>query len=177
MTGFLYAIEAQNGLVKFGRSVQPWLRAAQYQGHSPVPVRMVAYWPGDAGDEAILHQRFSEQASHFEWFRIEGPVALFLDGVRGRGVDRIRDWSEFVCAPGETHLRKRFDATSRGNKARFSDPAYARSFSITMRTSRRFARLYDERLKAGLLPPNSQDRERIRLAATAEVDAEREVSA
>lgn len=89
---FVYVIEAQNALVKIGVSANPFSRAAAVHLHSPVPTRLVAFWPGTTEDEARLHYAFAAARSHAEWFRIEGRVADFLAVYRGTGVDAVVDW-------------------------------------------------------------------------------------
>lgn len=90
---FIYVVEAQNGVLKIGSSAVPHERAATINQHSPVPCRLVAMWPGDSGDESALHKQLAPYRSHCEWFRIEGPVAEFLECARGTGLVEIRPWS------------------------------------------------------------------------------------
>jgi hypothetical protein len=171
MPSFIYLIEAQNGLVKIGVTVNPKTRAAAYQTHSPVPLRLIAWWPGSQADEAELHRRFNPFVSHCEWFRIEGELAEFLAGVRGVGVGRVREWDEIVCAPGETPMMKRTAAVTIANRARFSDPEFNREFSIGQRTNFKWRKLVNECQRLGLPFPSFGEKERLRFEAVAELDA------
>lgn len=87
-------IEAKCGMVKIGCSDFPRVRLETIKTHSPVPVRLIAQWPGDSHDERRVHKRFSECRSHNEWFVIEGAVAEFVEAIRGTGLDAIADWDE-----------------------------------------------------------------------------------
>jgi hypothetical protein len=88
---FVYVIEAENGRIKIGVGVNPHNRATVVHSHSPVRCRLVATWPGQMAEEQELHRRFADFCDHAEWFRVTGPVAQFLDSVRGRGCE-IEPW-------------------------------------------------------------------------------------
>lgn len=87
----IYVIEAQNGMCKIGCSTTPQSRAEMVHAHSPVPVRLIATWKGIMSDEFALHRRFEAYRGHSEWFRIEGDLADFINGVRGLNVD-VQEW-------------------------------------------------------------------------------------
>jgi hypothetical protein len=65
---FVYVVEAENGMFKFGCSRQPKIRARGICANSPIKVRLVAFWLGDRRDEFQLHERFSSSRGWSEWF-------------------------------------------------------------------------------------------------------------
>ena len=102
--GFVYVLEAENGLVKIGYSVTPEKRERISQTHSPVRVRMIAFWKADQDEEFDLHRRFEDYREHGEWFRYVGEIAAWVDRVRGTNVLQITQWSDLTIAAA--HLRK-----------------------------------------------------------------------
>lgn len=91
-TKSIYAVEAQNGMLKIGVSASPKSRAAAIHAHSPIPCRLIATWPGTTKEEFALHRRFAAYRGHSEWFRIEGDLAEFVREVFGRGLDEVECW-------------------------------------------------------------------------------------
>jgi hypothetical protein len=121
----VYLIEAECGTVKIGCSRWPSNRLSCMTGHTPVPVRLIAQWAGDRSVEMALHNQFVGQRSHNEWFRVEGPVAVFVETMRGVGMEgSIPDWSELHFS---NSAEKRAAAgRKRGEKlrAKWADPEY-----------------------------------------------------
>jgi hypothetical protein len=68
VTSFVYFIEG-DGLVKIGTTGNIAQRLSNLQTGSPVGLRVLGYYPGDANDEWRLHHRFRHLHSHGEWFR------------------------------------------------------------------------------------------------------------
>lgn len=120
MTGhlpcFIYAIEAENGLVKIGRTNNPQQRAKSVFAGSPVKTRLIIAIPGLRRHEGELHRLFRTHCEWYEWFRIEGAVRRFVEEHRGRGVGPIPEWSD-IC-PAEIRSRR--------------DVAYAKRKSATV---------------------------------------------
>ena len=119
----VYIVEAKNGLCKIGCSKVPVQRAEMIHTHSPIPVRLVAQWPGGHAEERALHLRFNEYRDHNEWFRLEGEVALFVDERRGIGVE-IVEWSQ-ITWQSSVEKRAAFHARiARIMKQHWADPEY-----------------------------------------------------
>lgn len=119
---YVYVIEAQIGVLKIGVAADPQQRLAAVRLHSPVPTRLIAFWPGTQADETALHSFFIRHQSHSEWFRIEGDVLDFLVEVRGRGVSTIEPWENCVFSLGG-RSRSAAEQSARV-RARWADPAY-----------------------------------------------------
>lgn len=115
----IYVIEAQNDLIKVGMSRSVDARLLAMRLLCPVLVRLVAQWPAKPGMERALHKLMEAQRSHAEWFRVEGAAKVFLDEVRGRGVDGVPEWSALVFEPGKAEAAQ--DA-SRRVKGRYRRP-------------------------------------------------------
>lgn len=70
--GYVYLVTGENGLCKIGMSGNVEKRFTGIQAQSPVPVTLKHYFFVDNCRlfERALHQRFSNQRSHFEWFNL-----------------------------------------------------------------------------------------------------------
>lgn len=78
MTGFVYAIEGPEGLVKIGHSVDPVKRARDIRSCSAGPVRLLGMARGDRVHEADLHELAAGERVRGEWFRKGRVISLFL---------------------------------------------------------------------------------------------------
>lgn len=82
MSGYIYFIkEEHSGLVKIGRSKDPWGRLSKIQSDSPGALTPLCFEPGDATYEAELHQRFSADRVRGEWFRFSAAVAEHVERI------------------------------------------------------------------------------------------------
>lgn len=122
MTSFIYLIEAENGRVKIGSSNDPAFRANSIAGASPIPVRLIAQWPGSKGDEFELHKRFSAFRVHREWFRPDGELSTFVYVNRGVGVDAIPLWDEVAISQSCPDAKRR--KQSEAHKRNWADPEH-----------------------------------------------------
>ncbi len=87
-TGYVYVVEAPNGLYKVGWAKRPEKRLAELQLSSPVRLTLLCSWRcRDANKaEGILHQVFREKRSHGEWYALDLDDIVFLLtrlGLRG----------------------------------------------------------------------------------------------
>lgn len=96
--GLIYLVESQTGILKIGFSANPSYRLSMLQPCSPCLLRLIAQWPAFQREEYALHKRFREQRLHYEWFLIDGPLAAFVEQMRGTGLSSVLDWAA-VCEP------------------------------------------------------------------------------
>lgn len=166
---FVYVVEAENGLIKIGCSEWPDRRLQLIRTHTPLHTRLLAMWQGDRREEGALHKRLRAQGHHSEWFRIDGPVLDFVAEVRGRGLDRIEEWSElsFLTADG----RKTRGAVRRGKsmKQAWSDPDKRREWLILLAEGRELRQRLGP--KYWNHPDHRQLRAEIRSRVTEQADA------
>jgi hypothetical protein len=66
------------GRVKIGFSAKPQARASVAQVGSPLPLELERVCDGTRGDEAALHERFSDARAHGEWFRLTPEIEGFM---------------------------------------------------------------------------------------------------
>lgn len=99
----IYLIEGGGGLIKIGCSNDPWTRCQSIRMTTPFPVVVIAQWPGTHPEEHALHQQFSAQHEHGEWFRNEGAFADFVAQRRGLNMDPadIPSWAREEPLPSE----------------------------------------------------------------------------
>lgn len=123
---FVYLIQAQNGVVKIGCAQIPEQRLAAVKTHSPVPVRLIAVWPGDFAEERAFHKRFDACRSHLEWFRVEGELLAFIAEKQGVGLDRILGWHEITYLPDAAKKEAGVSRLRVLANERWADPAFRR---------------------------------------------------
>lgn len=83
---FVYFLRMETSdRIKIGCSISPKVRQVTLQKWSPYPLVMLAMAPGDAGTEALIHQRFSESRRRGEWFEISTELLAFVDAVKRDG--------------------------------------------------------------------------------------------
>lgn len=90
-----YFIQADNGLIKIGRSVDPKARIASMRTSSPAALKLLGFLNRDI--EGELHKRFSDLRQHGEWFR---PLKELRDYIENRfsGV-RVLDKKASMTVP------------------------------------------------------------------------------
>jgi len=77
--GFVYFIGSVDAArVKIGHSAQPFARLSHLRASSPIPLQILGVLAGVDGLEAELHQTFSSERVHGEWFSITGRVAQVI---------------------------------------------------------------------------------------------------
>ncbi|QKV20536.1 helix-turn-helix domain-containing protein [Oricola thermophila] len=54
---------------------------------SPFNVELIGFFEGTEGDERDLHERFADFHHRGEWFKKEGDLARWCDGIAGRGLN------------------------------------------------------------------------------------------
>ncbi len=151
MNWFVYVVEAQNGMIKIGVSRSPNSRASACNLHSPIPTRLIAAWPAPYRTERDIHNQYAKYRAHNEWFNCDGDMAIFVAAVRGRGIDRVLDWSEI---DGSTRAQRKASAIRKQSvklKIVWSAPGYkevrlARLKSLRSARKRRAVRSVPDRL-------------------------------
>lgn len=75
--GFVYVIHATGtSRIKIGFSASPKDRLAQLQTGSPVPLQLLASWPGSVERERRVHRYLSQFRQSGEWFEVPPFVGL-----------------------------------------------------------------------------------------------------
>lgn len=151
MTTFVYLIEARIGVVKIGCGASPEQRLAAVHTHSPIPVRLIAKWPGSQMDERKLHKRFAAFRQQSEWFQIDGELLSFVHEMRGTGMARVLDWSEIgYAAVEERRARKRVQHSAK-MRDRYADPAWKLQQLCALRQGRAEAKAFGKYTARGPL--------------------------
>jgi hypothetical protein len=132
----IYVVQAQIGLIKIGCARIPEQRLATIRTHSPVLTRLIAQWPGRIADERELHARFLPYRQHSEWFQVDGPVAVFVDWIMGRGLKRVQEWEECTFAGNGGRVNRAAALRSIALKKVWADPEWRLKQIITMRQAR-----------------------------------------
>jgi len=70
--------------IKIGTTHSVAKRLRALQCGSPIPLRVLVHFPGDAVTESALHQRFAALRAHGEWFRAEQPLLDFVAEMKRR---------------------------------------------------------------------------------------------
>lgn len=75
--GFVYVIHATGtNRIKIGYSASPKDRLTQLQTGSPVPLQLLASWPGSVERERRVHRYLSQFRQTGEWFEVPPFVGL-----------------------------------------------------------------------------------------------------
>jgi hypothetical protein len=74
----VYFIQAENGLIKIGRTTDLPARLATMRTDSPIDIRLLASFIGSIGAEKELHQRFSHLRVRGEWFKAEADLLEYI---------------------------------------------------------------------------------------------------
>ena len=73
MSDYIYFVEAENGLVKIGRTINLERRMQDLENISPIPLRLLiaVNCDGKASKvEVAIHNKFGTQRHHGEWFEL-----------------------------------------------------------------------------------------------------------
>jgi hypothetical protein len=82
-TGHVYVVEAESlCLAKIGLATNYRDRLRSLRTMSPVPLKLIKTVSWTMALERNLHERFSAQRAHGEWFRIEGRFEEFIRAIR-----------------------------------------------------------------------------------------------
>ena len=78
----IYVLKAGN-IYKIGSSSNPYRRQAEIQANSPIMLELAWKHPGELDLELHLHEVFSENRSHYEWFVFDGdPLPEIKEAVK-----------------------------------------------------------------------------------------------
>jgi hypothetical protein len=78
----------EDGPIKIGRAHSPRSRLASLQTASPVPLRLLGQFDGNARDERHLHRLFAHVRLRGEWFE---PSAALLAVIKDGDITAARD--------------------------------------------------------------------------------------
>ena len=81
----IYAIMAENGLMKIGRSHNPKTRYRQIKSASPIEIRWFAFLDEVKYPEETIHKRFVKKRIRGEWFALDDDDMMWL-------LDNSTDW-------------------------------------------------------------------------------------
>lgn len=85
---FCYFIEGVgSGLVKIGHAIDPKARMRDISTMSPVPLKLIAAFPGGEPVERALHRKLCRVRSHGEWFKDGPELRAELDHLVAWGTD------------------------------------------------------------------------------------------
>lgn len=92
--GYVYVLQADNGLCKIGCTNNIEIRLAHFNTHSPVPVTVALAKRVEDNKrlEAYLHHVFSSKRKHGEWFILDGADLARLRNIVEIGI--IPKWQE-----------------------------------------------------------------------------------
>lgn len=80
MTGFVYAIAADNGLIKIGFTTNLRARLSHIRCHNAFDVTPLGQMPGGRQDEKRIHERLALHRVHGEWFSRATEVLDLVGG-------------------------------------------------------------------------------------------------
>jgi hypothetical protein len=85
----VYLVEGA-GLLKIGIASNMNSRLCSMQGGSPVPLTLLATFPGNRGSERLLHRQFSSIRRHGEWFEFSQDILKSFDerGAKWHSISR-----------------------------------------------------------------------------------------
>ncbi|GLK78005.1 hypothetical protein GCM10008171_32590 [Methylopila jiangsuensis] len=99
MSGYVYAIENDAGLVKIGWSSDPETRVVKINTDAGAPCRLVGYVEGTRRQEAVLHGLLKNARVHGEWFdKSHVAVTHFLEIIPARPAKRPKACSANLIA-------------------------------------------------------------------------------
>ena len=85
-SGFVYVIQADNGLCKIGRARDAQERLRQLSVASPCELRLIVAWPDGNPSflEAFIHEMWKEYRVRGEWFCIPEKTVAFWEATAQR---------------------------------------------------------------------------------------------
>lgn len=101
MNGFIYAIEADNGLVKIGYTDHLKNRLSQLRANNCLPLTPLGYARGTVEQEADLHILLDGEHVRGEWFKFGCLVEHFVS-LLAPWPDRASQKAKKLAPPGRT---------------------------------------------------------------------------
>lgn len=95
---YVYAVLAENGLVKIGSAVDPKQRVRFLQGQSPVVVKLtlLGFIPGNQAMERMIHRHLKGHRAHGEWFRPEGKVLDVVEAIQDCDLQKLSEACDYA---------------------------------------------------------------------------------
>lgn len=78
----VYFIQAENGLIKIGRSIDLENRFHRLRTMSPIELKLVGYQDCKPLTEIILHGKFKHLRSHGEWFHPGDELLEYISSLQ-----------------------------------------------------------------------------------------------
>ena len=127
----------QKSPIKIGCSKMPLARLRMIEVWSPVLLEIIAFVPGEHKDESALHQMFSGEFLHGEWFRHSDKLQEIIDFVVSNAALPVLDYS--LCP----YAKKKSGHATKSAIQRRSDPKVQRSkWRITQKLLKAERRVY-----------------------------------
>ena len=79
--GYIYFIQADNGLIKIGFSGDPKRRLKGLKTMCPIGLELLAVFEGSTGEEEKLHERFKKHRVHGEWFKPRKIILKYINEI------------------------------------------------------------------------------------------------
>lgn len=99
----IYFLQASNGNIKIGRSLDVVKRVAQIKNLNATRLTLLAVWPtlGDGSEEeTFIHNQFANQRTHSEWFRCSTNLLNLIKDIKSSFKSSVsfsstQDFSDF----------------------------------------------------------------------------------
>lgn len=81
----IYFVQAENGLIKIGKSIDVPKRMYSLKGTSPIDVQLIHHFFGYVADEQMFHTTFAEKGGrhHAEWFYPTPALVRHIRKLKG----------------------------------------------------------------------------------------------
>lgn len=80
--GWVYFLQAENGLIKIGYSTDVNGRVETIQSLSPLKVNLLTILKGSRSLEANYHKTFAKHKHHGEWFETNEPLMNLIETIK-----------------------------------------------------------------------------------------------
>ena len=130
MTGFIYVISSERGIVKIGYSKNPKRRFGSVQTGSD-RCKLLGYVPGTREQEISIHRSLDSSRFHGEWYRPDPEVQVFIDRVAGHGIENKKSKRIRLSLPKGAHPISHFISASGHNRLSFANALGVAPSSVT----------------------------------------------
>lgn len=78
----IYFIQAENGLIKIGQTINVKTRFKNLKLNSPLSLKLLVSIPADYIYEFKIHEHFKKIRSHNEWFNPAPELLIFIEKIK-----------------------------------------------------------------------------------------------